>query len=71
MTIILVNTLLVFCTLFLIAALVSAGAGVLALLSIFASLGLLIFVSLPPRTPALLAITRKQRRISSRAPPRF
>lgn len=70
-SVILVNTMLVFCALFLIAALSTGGMAVLAILSVVISLAALIFVSFRPRTPALLSLRAAHRRFSSRSPPRF
>ena len=70
-SVILVNTVLVFCVLFLVVALSAMGTGILAILSIVISLGAVIFVSLPPLTAALLPLRAAHRRFSSRAPPRF
>ena len=69
--VILVNTLLVFCALFLIASLVWIGTGIIVFVSIVVSLGALIFFLYFPRIPALVAIRRAPRRFSPRAPPRF
>ena len=60
-----------FCVLVLVAALIAVGAGLVALVAVFVTIGILAFLPFFERTPAPAYARSTPRRRSTRAPPRF
>ncbi|MGA2975450.1 MAG: hypothetical protein ABSF77_09095 [Spirochaetia bacterium] len=63
------NVVIALCSLALIAALTAAGVGLLALVSVYTSLCVFLFLPFFPRSPAVVHVRRASPRVSARAPP--